>query len=207
MRTTLSDASAVGSPPAAHRSKRERVLSPPYPARAPGDRLPGAPCAALAQPTQANAGAGGPALHQVERADAGPAGADEEGRRRAQAPGMPALVCTHVHSPGGGACHSTQPPCMHPVVPAVACQGPPGDGMSHGAATPQQHPYLYQHIREREYPHFIAFQAQQGISQQDAHVMWHDYESRPCRAYEQAFLSLWARMGVSPFGVTIEEAG
>ena len=186
MRTTLSDASDVGSPPTAHRDKRERVLSPPDPARALGDGLPGARARA-AQPTQADAGAGEQALHLVERAGADSAGVDEEGRRRAQAPSMSAHACA-THGPGGGAPQVMQPPCMPRVAAsAVACQGPPGDGfVASCAAAPQQHPQQYrvhmesflEHIRAHEYPQHMSYAMMQGMSREEAQIAWNEYERK-----------------------------
>ena len=121
------------------------------------------------------AGAGGRALHVVERADAGSAGVDEEGRRRAQAPCMPAIVCVETHSPGGGAPQVAAASSMGPrtAAPTQGSSGPP----PHCAAAHQLHPeQMIAHMRTHEYPQFMSHHAQQGMPPQEAHARYLQYE-------------------------------
>ena len=123
------------------------------------------------------AGAGGRTLHVVERADAGSAGVDEEGRRRAQAPCMPAIVCVETHSPGGGAPQVAAASGWVPAsaAPTQGSSGPPPHVEC--AAAHQPHPeQLIAHMRAHEYPHFMRHHAQQGMSAQEAHAMYMQYE-------------------------------
>ena len=154
---------ADGSPSASHRDKREHAL---HPSSSPMGASLGA------------AGAGGQALHVVERADAGSAGADEEGRRRARAPSMPAIVCADAHNPGGGAPQVAAVSGWVSASHAESTQGSSGPPPHvECAAAHQPHPeQLIAHMRAHEYPHFMRHHAQRGISAQEAHAMYMQYE-------------------------------
>ena len=160
-RRALFPAALAGGSPS-HRDKRGHALHPSSP---PMGASPGA------------AGAGGKALHVVERADAGSAGVDEEGRRRALAPYMPAIVCADAHSPGGGAPQVAAASGWVPAsaAPTQGSSGPPPHVEC--AAAHQPHPeQLIAHMRTHAYPRFMSQQMQQGISHQEAHDRYIQYE-------------------------------
>ena len=161
-------APADGSPSASHRDKREHVLHPPSPTSSSG----------AAPSAQADAGAGGHALHTQERADAGSVGADVEGRRRAHAPSMPAIVCADAHSPGGGAAHRSQPPLAWVPAHAAPTQGSSGPPphMECAAAHQLHAQQMIAHMRAHEYPQFMSHHMQQGMSRQEAHDRYMQYE-------------------------------
>jgi len=168
MKRSAPAAPADGSPSASHRDKREHVLHPPSPT-SPSGAVPSA---------QADAGAGGHALHPLaERADAGSAGADEEGRRRAHAPSMPVIVCAEAHS-HSGARHRSQPPLAWVPASAAPTQGSSGppQHVECAAAHPLHAKQSIAHMRGYVYPRFMSHHMQQGMSHQEAQDRYMQYE-------------------------------
>ena len=83
-----------------------------------------------------------------------------------------------MHSPGGGASHSTStvPPYMSVTPLQNGMQGSPGaEAFADPLHTDTQQYIAY--LREHEYPSFIHFHMSQGMSQQQAHSTYSGYES------------------------------
>ena len=85
-----------------------------------------------------------------------------------------AHACVHTHSPAGGALPSAS---MLPPGRTYDYPGPLG-GRTYDYSPQHTDTSMHiAHMRHHEYPAFMSFHMQQGMSHEEAHARWAAYES------------------------------